>query len=491
MLYKVMKHILKKQMLWALLLVMTFSSCSDFLDKLPENRVEAELVDYTKTSDMYMPVSGTYAVARNKFSAWMAFGLIAVRGDDVDKGSSPTDQIEFKYCKEFQYDRITGYWALNAAWEGLYNVISTSNAALESLDKYAAHITNEADRKKYAEYTAEVRFIRAFSYFRIVNLWGNAPLLLNNQELNLVKSSREEIYNFIYSELEYCVANLPALRPNEQTNKLGAVTRYTAQALLAKAYLYNENWDGVLAATNDIISSNKFSLYNDFYQLFKIPGKLSNESLFELQYTDFGNGSGDIVSSDAWFAFQGPRGGKSPIEGWGFMTPTDNVRAFFAARGETVRSDASFLVAGKITLSGDTIKPGLAGEPTCYNGKAYTPSNQLTPGRTSYGANNNIRILRYADVLLMNAEAKIRKGQNGDAEINQVRERAKLAPLTGATLDQLLDERRAEFAMEWGERFFDLVRTDKAAGTLPGFVKGVSEYYPIPQNQIDLNPNLK
>ena len=478
-------------MLWALLLVMTFSSCSDFLDKLPENRVEAELVDYTKTSDMYMPVSGTYAVARNKFSAWMAFGLIAVRGDDVDKGSSPTDQIEFKYCKEFQYDRITGYWALNAAWEGLYNVVSTSNAALESLDKYAAHITNEADRKKYAEYTAEVRFIRAFSYFRIVNLWGNAPLLLNNQELNLVKSSREEIYNFIYSELEYCVANLPALRPNEQTNKLGAVTRYTAQALLAKAYLYNENWDGVLAATNDIISSNKFSLYNDFYQLFKIPGKLSNESLFELQYTDFGNGSGDIVSSDAWFAFQGPRGGKSPIEGWGFMTPTDNVRAFFAARGETVRSDASFLVAGKTTLSGDTIKPGLAGEPTCYNGKAYTPSNQLTPGRTSYGANNNIRILRYADVLLMNAEAKIHKGQNGDAEINQVRERAKLAPLTGATLDQLLDERRAEFAMEWGELFFDLVRTDKAAGTLPGFVKGVSEYYPIPQNQIDLNPNLK
>ena len=203
---------------------------------------------------------------------------------------SKIDQLEFKYCKEFQYDRITGYWALNAAWEGLYNVISTSNAALESLDKYAAHITNEADRKKYAEYTAEVRFIRAFSYFRIVNLWGNAPLLLNNQELNLVKSSREEIYNFIYSELEYCVANLPALRPNEQTNKLGAVTRYTAQALLAKAYLYNENWDGVLAATNDIISSNKFSLYNDFYQLFKIPGKLSNESLFELQYTDFAGG---------------------------------------------------------------------------------------------------------------------------------------------------------------------------------------------------------
>lgn len=486
-----MKHILKKQLLWMLPLVLTFSSCSDYLDKLPENKVEAGLVDYTKTSNMYMPVSGTYAVARTKFSAWMAHCLIAVRGDDVAKGSNPTDQIEFQYCKEFKYDRISGYWALNAAWEGLYNVISTSNAALESLDKYAENISSDADRKKYEEYSAEIRFIRAFAYFRIVNFWGNAPLLLSNQELNLVKSTREEIYNYIYSELEYCVANLPAVRPNEQAGKLGAVTRYSAQALLAKAYLYNENWDGVLTATNDIITSNKFSLYDDFYQLFKIPGKLSNESLFELQYTDFGNGSGDIVTSDAWFAHQGPSGGSIPIEGWGFMTPTDGVRAFFAARGETVRADASFLVAGTTTLSGDVIKPSLAGRPTCYNGKAYTPSNQMTAGRTSYGSNNNIRILRYADVLLMNAEAKIRKGQNGDAEINLVRERAKLAPVTGATLDQLLDERRAEFAMEWGERFFDLVRTDKAAGTLPGFVKGESEYYPIPQNQIDLNPNLK
>lgn len=486
-----MKHILKKQLLWMLPLVLTFSSCSDYLDKLPENKVEAGLVDYTKTSNMYMPVSGTYAVARTKFSAWMAHCLIAVRGDDVAKGSNPTDQIEFQYCKEFKYDRISGYWALNAAWEGLYNVISTSNAALESLDKYAENISSDADRKKYEEYSAEIRFIRAFAYFRIVNFWGNAPLLLSNQELNLVKSTREEIYNYIYSELEYCVANLPAVRPNEQAGKLGAVTRYSAQALLAKAYLYNENWDGVLTATNDIITSNKFSLYDDFYQLFKIPGKLSNESLFELQFTDFGNGSGDIVTSDAWFAHQGPSGGSIPIEGWGFMTPTDGVRAFFAARGETVRADASFLVAGTTTLSGDVIKPSLAGRPTCYNGKAYTPSNQMTAGRTSYGANNNIRILRYADVLLMNAEAKIRKGQNGDAEINLVRERAKLAPVTGATLDQLLDERRAEFAMEWGERFFDLVRTDKAAGTLPGFVKGESEYYPIPQNQIDLNPNLK
>jgi len=99
---------------------------------------------------------------------------------------------------------------------------------------------------------------------------------------------------------------------------------------------------------------------------------------------------------------------------------------------------------------------------------------------------------RYAEVLLMNAEAKIRKGQSGDAQINEVRQRVGLAPLTGASLQQLMDERHAELICEWwGERFNDLLRTDQAATALPGFVKGKSEYIPIPQAQEDANGNLK
>ena len=91
----------------------------------------------------------------------------------------------------------------------------------------------------------------------------------------------------------------------------------------------------------------------------------------------------------------------------------------------------------------------------------------------------------------MNAEAKIRKGQNGDAEINEVRQRVGLTPLSGATLQQLMDERHAELICEWwGERFNDLLRTDQAATVLPGFIKGKSEYLPIPQAQIDVNSNL-
>jgi hypothetical protein len=116
----------------------------------------------------------------------------------------------------------------------------------------------------------------------------------------------------------------------------------------------------------------------------------------------------------------------------------------------------------------------------------------MTAGRTNYGSNNNVRVLRYADVLLLNAEAKVRKGQNGDVPFNLVRTRAKLSAITGVNLQNVLDERRAEFACEWwGERYNDLIRTGQAATVLApaGFAVG-KEYLPVPTAQRDLNPNL-
>lgn len=486
-----MKNIFKKQLLWSIPLAFSLvaSSCSDFLDKLPENSVEAETVDYSNTANMYMPVSGIYATARGYLASWSGYGCIIVRGDDVDKGGSPTDQIEFEYASNFQYDRITTFWALNGLWSNCYYMVTSSNSALISLENYAEHLTNENDKQLNAQYAAEVRFFRAYAYYQLVNMFGDVPLLLDNQELNVYKSKKEDVVKYIYDELDYCIANLPAIRPNESVHP-GAVTKYTAEMLKAKLKMYHEEWDDVLSLTDDIINSGKFELYSDFYQLFKIPGKLSNESLLEYQFTDFGNGSGESVTSDCWFAFQGPRG-EAPISGWAFIEPTQKLRDLFAKRGETVRAETTFLLTDATTRDGDYVPAAQPGEPTAYNGKAYTPKSQMTPGRTDYGMNNNIRVFRYADVLLMNAEAKVRKGQNGDAPLNLVRERAGMAPISGATLDQILEERQVELAVEWGDRFFDLVRTDRAAQELPGFVKGQSEYYPIPQDQIDLNPNLE
>ena len=186
-----------------------------------------------------------------------------------------------------------------------------------------------------------------------------------------------------------------------------------------------------------------------------------------------------------WFVFQGPANDGN-ISGWGFIGYYPEFREWARNRGETVRYTTSFLEAGTTTPSGDYISE--LQNPTqtdCWNGKAYTPENELTPGRTKYGSNNNIRILRYADVLLMNAEARVRLGGNGDAPFNQVRKRAKMPQLSGVSIEQILDERRMELCGEWGERYTDLVRTGNAAQVL--LSKGWNEdkkYYPIPFAQI-------
>ncbi|MDE5656074.1 MAG: RagB/SusD family nutrient uptake outer membrane protein, partial [Muribaculaceae bacterium] len=126
-----------------------------------------------------------------------------------------------------------------------------------------------------------------------------------------------------------------------------------------------------------------------------------------------------------------------------------------------------------------------------WNGKWYLPLEQFTEGRTTYGSNNNVRILRYADVLLMNAEAKVRLGENGDTPFNLVRQRANMPELTNVTVDQILDERRMELCCEWGERYTDLVRTGKAASVLgPNGWTVDKTYFPIPQTQLDLAPDL-
>ncbi|MDP4272251.1 MAG: RagB/SusD family nutrient uptake outer membrane protein, partial [Bacteroidota bacterium] len=312
---------------------------------------------------------------------------------------------------------------------------------------------------------------------------------------------------FIMSEMDFCIANLEDARPNQSAH-VGAVTKYSALLLKAKAAAdlagsdnTNANWDIVLDCTNQIINSSKFSLYSDFYQLFKKPGKLCNESLFELQFSDFGTGSGSNVEPGAFWAFQGPRGDQrgSAISGWGFMTPSQTIVDFFNSRQDSIRKKTTIMPCGAdgnsyvMTPSGDKIWGNSDGL-KYFNGKAYLPSSQMNAGRTDYGSNNNVRVLRYADALLLNAEAKIRKGQNGDVPLNLVRNRAKLASITNASLQNVLDERRAEFACEWwGERYNDLLRTGQAATALSafGFTSGTSDYIPIPQTQIDLDQNLK
>lgn len=467
-------------------LLLGAQSC-DYLDIDPENSVPEENVDFTNLDNQYQPVSGVYAKLRTGGMHWVIWPLSIVRDDDVWSGRID-DQASLVDFGNYKYDN--GFWGLKEMWNQYYGMIKVANSAIESLESYAANAKTEADLTNNRAYQGEVRFLRAYAYYRLSQAFGPVTILRDNKQVNLTRSTVEAVNNYMLEDLNYCMQNTPRLRPNEMTH-IGAVTAFSAEALAAKIYLNMGNYQKVKELTNDIIASNKFELYSDYYELFKIPGKLCNESLFECQCTDFGTGSGDLVDADQWFVFQGPANDGN-IAGWGFIGLYKDFRDWAKARGETVRYTTSFLEAGTTTPSGDAIRA--LQNPTqtdCWNGKAYTPSNELTEGRTKYGCNNNIRILRYADVLLMNAEAKIRLGENGDEPFNLVRTRAKMPTITGVTVDNVLDERRMELCCEWGERYNDLVRTGQAATVLGA--KGWTTdktYYPVPFDVAADNPDV-
>src|SRR5690606_31673687 len=237
----------------------------------------------------------------------------------------------------------------------------------------------------------------------------------------------------------------------------------------------------VADATSEIISSNKFTLEPDFYELFKIPGKLSDESLLELQYSDYGQGSG--TAHTYLFAFFGPENWTPAVtgagSGWGFFEPSMKFIKFMLDRNETVRLETSviFTDRGIAALTSDpayATLPGWISNTTrdgdqfndfnramFSSGKHYLPSNQLTPGRTDYGTSKNLICIRYAEVLLMHAEALTRGASSGamtaDAAVNLVRDRAGLGTLSNVTAEQVMDEKYAELAMEWGTRYYDMV----------------------------------
>ena len=432
-----------KYIMIAGLLMVGATSCNDWMDILPENTLPESDVDYTKTSEMYMPVSGVYAKLR------------------------------------------TG-WGLNEMWNQYYGMIKVANGALMSLDSYAEYISNDADRATYRAYCGEVRILRAYAYYRLTQAFGDVTILRDNNQSDLTRSTKDAVERYMLEDLQYAIENCPKVRPNEATH-FGAATAYTAEALAAKIRLNRGEYAQAEDLTNDIIGSNKFQLYSDFYNLFKIPGKLCNESLLECQCTDLGQGSGEEVDADQWFVFQGP----GNLGGWNFVGITDNFINWARARGETIRLETSVLFGGTTTRDGDEINVmGNVNNTNTWNGKAYTPRNQLTPGRSKYGSNNNIRILRYADVLLINAEAKVRQGKNGDQPFNLVRARAQMPTLTNVTVEQILDERRMELVCEWGERYNDLVRTGLAASVLSGWNENV-KYYPLPLSQLQTVPTLK
>ncbi len=490
------------------------TACHDLLNEPAENRTFTEETDYTNSGDMILPLIGAYAEFYTR--GWEDFPLISVRGDDVNAGGLG-DQQPFADTDWYIYD--PGYWMYNSVWQNEYSDILTMHSTMEQVQLY---MDNGASAALGNQYIAEAKVLRGWLLLQLSRLWGDVFITTSSDPTDLLVaelSSKQEVMQHISDQMDEAIPDLPDKHPNQRTDIPGGVTKYTALAIKAMANLELENYQAVADATWQIISSGLFHLDPDFYNLFKIPGKLSDENILELQYSDFGQGAGEQRSY--LFAVFGPQGWSPKVagasSGWGFFEPSLKWIKFMLDRGEHTRLETSVLFTNRgidslkttypslgtlpdwisnITPSGDTIND--YPRALFASGKQYLPSDQLTPGRTGYGNNKNFTVIRYAEVLLMYAEA-LTRGASGsamtaDQAVNAVRQRAGLAPLSGVTSEQVMAEKFAELAMEWGVRYYDMVRLERYNELDYGgrnFEEPQDIFLPYPQNQVDRLPALE
>lgn len=498
--------------LCSLSLLIFLVSCSDKLNEPAENRAFTEETDYTISENMILPLIGAYAEFYTR--GWEGIPLISVRGDDVNAGGLG-DQQDFAEADKFNYNK--DYWMFNSLWEVTFRDIFHMQSTIEQIDLYLANAPNTAAGEQYK---AEARTLQAFLLFQMSRVWGDILIPTTPDPSDLLVtpiSTKEEVMQFISSEMDAVANLLPAVNPNKRSDIPGGVTKFTALAIKALANLELKNYQAVADATGQIISSGEFSLEPDFYELFKIKGKLNDEILLELQYSDFGQPTGD--SRNYLMAFFGPQNWTPKVSGassgWGFYEPSLKYIKFMLDRGETVRLETSVLFTDRgiaeikkdskytelpdwisnTTRSGDRIND--YARALFASGKHYLPSDQLTTGRTAYGSNKNFICIRYAEILLMYAEA-LTQGATGsamtaDQAVNAVRIRAGLTPLSNVTTDQVMDEKFAELAMEWGTRYYDMLRLGRE-NELNYDGRSFSSdkaFLPYPQNQVDQIPALQ
>jgi hypothetical protein len=489
-----------------------FSGCSKYIDAEKEDTKFTGSTDYSIHSNMILPILGTYSELNN--TEWEDFPLISVRGDDVNAGGLG-DQQDFAETDNYNYNK--DYWMYNSLFQNYYKNMFSAHSAMEQIALYKE---GGADADLADQYIAEAKVLNSWWLFQMSRTWG-ALLIPTSPDPSALfvtpLSSKDEVMQYISDRMNEAIPDLPAIRPNERTDIPGGVTKFTALAMKALANLELKNYQAVAEATGEIINSGKFQLESDYYELFKIAGKLNNENLWEMQYSDLGLGSGDNYSY--LYAFFGPQGWTPSVtgagDGWGFYEPSLKYIKFMLDRNETTRLETTVIFTNRgiselkkdpnyatlpawisnTTRSGDVFND--YARALFASGKHYLPSNQLTPGRTDYGTNKNFTCIRYAEILLMYAEA-LTQGASGsagtaDAAVNLVRERAGLTPLSGVNLDQVMDEKFAELGMEWGTRYFDMVRLGNYNElSYDGRTFSADKIFlPYPQNQVDQLPNLK
>lgn len=498
-----------QKVFFVLFLIMLFSGCKKLLDTQRQGSYTADDYPYPGGSGPYDQfIFGAYNDLRS-YNVHVDGFVVAtsIRSDDADKGSTPSDGgSDVISMDNFPVTPSNG--RCNALWTGYYGLINKCNSAIAQIDTNKT-ITSTEEIKLQSK--AEVKFLRGYAYFMLVRFFGRVPKIDTvfadpAAQSNIPQSSVADIYAFIESDLSYAATYLPLSW--DPTKFPGRLTKGAANGMLAKVYLTQKKWAQAVTSAQLVMNSGQYNLSTPYATIFSEAGENSKESVFEVQAT----ASATITQGNGiqYASLQGVRGGGIWNLGWGWNTPSVYLEAAYEP-GDP-RKARTILYASTATTTGTTIYgetmplyPGPVPNPR-YNHKVLgNPSLRSSISQGSWWM--NVRILRYADVVLMYAEAANETGNTSEARtaLNSVRARARQGAAAGvlpdvtatdqATLREAIrHERRVEMGMEH-DRFFDLVRWGIAAETLnasgkPNFIDSRDVLLPIPQTQIDLSKKL-
>lgn len=485
------------------------TACSeDFLDKEPQVLIVVE--NFYKTgNDAILAVNASYTPLQwefndTYFNEWL-FGDI-VSDDALKGGKDISDMADIHQLENFKgtasNEPLLQFY--RAQYQGIYRC----NLAIANIPSIEPDDTMDLSLKN--RLIAEAKTLRAYYYFRLVRIFGGVPkvtkVATSSSEYYPARAPRDTIYDLIYNDLLEAIPNL-WLKSEYSSADLGRITKGAAEAILMKAYLYNNKWTEAMAWGDSIITSGQYDLNAKYADNFTLEGENGIESVFEIQYieeptSDYGNGSG-YTRGTFNIIMQRTRTGNM---GWGFCHPTLNLINEYET-GDP-RKDATIINPDNDSYLGNA-----------YHGKKYALSGYTLAHATRGPL--NYKVIRYADVLLMYAEAACELNQLGPAKtqleyLRNTRRQGNSSilpefPYGSYTDDQdglraaIRHERRIELALE-GQRFFDLVRwgiaeqvmnayrdgeSDLVKQYIQPFVAGKHELFPIPESEINLNPNLE
>ena len=481
---------LKYNLIAIALLGFSFSSCSDFLEQNPQTDLSEN--DFYKTADdILSAVNGVYSSLQEGdiYGNWYVFGEIPSDNTRNQLSGSVTTQNEFdQFYIDTQNSMIANFW------KAAYKVINRTNTVLGRIDGIEIN-TELANR-----YKLECKFIRALMYFNLVRVYCDVPLILKeisiSESYDILREPKENVYNQIIADLKEA-QDLPV---SYSTAEDGRATQGAAKALLANVYMTLHKYAEAETILAEIINSGQYSLLENtpgslnidgYKNVFSPVNHNSKEGIFEIQFLKGGYGEGSNYANN--FAPENSGTNVVAVGGTGGNNIPE-MDIYNAYEEGDLRRDFSMSLGYYDNRKNNE-----------WVESRYVCKFMDVPYQNN-DASNNYPVIRYADVILMYAEALNQNGKTAEAckYLNMTRRRGfgyqttETSPVDLQTTDKaqfalmVEQERRVELAFE-NHRWFDLIRTGRAVEVMrsKGFsLNETNLICPIPQKQIDVNPKL-